>query len=61
VESSKGGLTMITNILMFFIGTIFGIFIIALLNGNKHDEMEQEKKDCYKQGFEDGCKQSQKK
>ena len=63
MESSKGGLTMVNNILIclliFIIGTMFGIFLIALLSANKHDDIEQEKRDCYKQGFEDGCKQSQ--
>ena len=50
------------NLLMFGLGFMVGaivmIFIIALLNGNKHDEVLSEKfmsyEEGYRVGFDDG-------
>lgn len=47
------------SILIFFSGFIVGIALIALLTANKPEDIEQEKLEKYKQGydkgFKDGC------
>ena len=47
------------NILMLILGFIIGVIIVALLSANKPEDIEQEKLEKYKQGydkgFKDGC------
>jgi len=43
-------------ILIFFSGLIVGIGLIALLSANKPDDIEHEKAEKYKQGYENGFK-----
>lgn len=47
------------NVLMLILGFIIGVVLVALLSANKADEIELEKAEIYKQGydkgFRDGC------
>lgn len=44
------------SILIFFSGFIVGIVLIALLTANKPEDIEQEKLEKYKQGYDNGFK-----
>ena len=41
---------------VFGSGIIVGVFLIALLSANKPDDIEYEKEERYKQGYEKGFK-----
>lgn len=41
--------------IVFCIGVAVGIGTVALLDANKPDDIEYEKAEAYKKGFEDGC------
>jgi hypothetical protein len=47
------------NFLIFGLGFIVGVLLVALLGANKPDDIEHEKAEKYKQGydkgFKDGC------
>ena len=47
------------NLLMLVLGFIIGVVLVALLGANKPDDIEHEKAEKYKQGydkgFRDGC------
>ena len=40
----------------FIIGSVVGILLVALLNANKLDDIEHEKAEKYKQGYDEGFK-----
>ena len=46
-------------VLGFIVGSVVGILLVALLSANKPDDIEQERLEKYKQGydkgFKDGC------
>lgn len=44
------------SILIFVAGFIVGVALVALLGANKPDEIELEKAEKYKQGYEKGFK-----
>ena len=44
------------NLLIFSLGFVVGVGLVALLSANKPDEIEQEKAEKYKQGYEKGFK-----
>ena len=44
------------NILIFTLGLIVGIGLVALLSANKPEDIEHEKAEKYKQGYEKGFK-----
>jgi hypothetical protein len=47
------------NILIFVLGFIVGVVLVALLGANRPDDIEHEKAEKYKEGydkgFKDGC------
>ena len=47
------------NVLMLILGFIIGVGLVALLSANNPDDIEHEKAEIYKQGynkgFKDGC------
>ena len=44
------------NFLIFVLGFIAGVGLVALLSANKPDDIEIEKAEKYKQGYENGFK-----
>ena len=44
------------NFLIFSLGFIVGVGLVALLSANKPDDIEIEKAEKYKQGYENGFK-----
>lgn len=44
------------NFLIFVFGFIVGIALVALLSANKPDDIEHEKAEKYKRGYEKGFK-----
>ena len=45
---------MVLEFIAYILGFLSGVILIALLNGNKHDETETERKEMFKLGYREG-------
>ena len=48
---------MVLSIISYILGFLSGVILIALLNGNKHDEIEAELQEMYLLGQREGLEQ----